>query len=86
MSEWISVKDRLPNKNDDYLTARVTKWHSVSIDVLSFALDLHKTGFCDFEDSNYIGMAGWYDYDSDWGYYDLDGVTHWMPLPKPPKD
>lgn len=85
MSEWISVYDRLPEENGDYLTARTSKWRDVLIDVLSFAKDLHKTGYVDFEDYEYIGKAGWYDYDSDWGYYDLDSVTHWMPLPEPPK-
>jgi hypothetical protein len=34
-------------------------------------------------DKPYLGeLTGWLDCDN----YELDGATHWMPLPKPPED
>lgn len=58
---WISVKDRLPGKNGDYLTYT-----------------------CD-------GIVWPYFFTSSSGVwedalgYSTDTVTHWMPLPEPPK-
>lgn len=52
-----------------------------SINVRSFA----KAG----ETVNEYDLAGeknvWYRYDSEYGYVSTDSVTHWMPLPNPPK-
>lgn len=73
---WISVKDRLPDVNDNYIVTA-----------------------CD-EDCPY-GEGIWYDtvvvvaeyYKGSWTWcdngleYDLNGlITHWMPLPQPPKE
>lgn len=70
MSEWISVKDALPDS--DYptllvsLSARVEKSHSgqVLVDTDAFYTD---DGVFRF-----------------WGGVDEYEVTHWMPLPEPP--
>ena len=60
MSEWISIDDRLPEKDEG---------------VIIYPMD---------------GMVGHADYFfnafSTWGYGEVNGVTHWMPLPEPPKD
>lgn len=62
VGEWVSVKDRLPEKNGDYITydRDGTVWphfftasSKVWEDALGFSTEL---------------------------------VTHWMPLPKPPKE
>jgi hypothetical protein len=74
---WISVKDRLPNT---YLSSK--NWDGLkSDDVLCY----NDGGVCrgvlyetKMDGSHYFD---WYDED-DW---DLVGVTHWMPLPEPPK-
>ena len=29
---------------------------------------------------------GWYEYDSEWGFCERNDVTHYMPLPEPPKE
>lgn len=33
----------------------------------------------------YSQELGWHFYDSEWGDVTVDDVTHWMPLPEPPK-
>jgi hypothetical protein len=34
----------------------------------------------------YSPALGWHFYDSEWGDVTVDDVTHWMPLPEPPKE
>ena len=60
VQEWISVKDRLPEKEQDVLVA-----DNGFIAVWTFYGDY-------WEDSH-----GW--------WQEFDEVTHWMPLPEPPK-
>lgn len=64
MSEWISVKDRLPEEN---------------INVLIYRRNMMNV-------YTYFGHGEWED---DYGYWtrtEDDGITHWMPLPEPPKE
>lgn len=80
MDKWISVKDRLPKKNGEYLcyssdsktmlTLRFARCLHCCVDKFDFA-DKHRSGF--------------YEYDGEWGYFEYSGITHWMPLPEPPK-
>ena len=65
MSEWISVKDRLPEFGEKVLIT------DVSGDVLVYSLEQTCSGECWWEDEY-------------WNWY--NDVTHWMPLPEPPKD
>ena len=60
VQEWISVKDRLPEMEQDVLVA-----DNGFIAVWTFYGDY-------WEDSH-----GW--------WQEFDEVTHWMPLPEPPK-
>lgn len=77
MPEWISVKDRLPKKNDRYLCVLENR----VITICSFARNLKKVDKYDFNSNK----SGWYDYDSEWGHYEISNVTHWKPLPELPK-
>lgn len=77
-NEWISVKDRLPKKNGDYLC-----YDGNYIRLLSFAKSLYSVDKYTFTNEH---RSGFYDYDIEWGYCEWDEVTHWMPLPKPPKE
>ena len=64
VQEWISVRDRLPEKGEDVLVFNIRE--------------------------NWTGFA-WLRPDETWtalGFdfpFDLGEVTHWMPLPEPPK-
>lgn len=78
--KWISVKDKLPDKEGKYLCC----WSAVkSINVYSFAKNLQKIDKYNFKDEK---REGWYDCSDEWGYYEISTVTHWMPLPELPKE
>lgn len=71
MSEWISVKDRLPNENECVLVI-VSGKPSENI-TLDGAYEL----------AEYDPVEGWIlEMWPEWG---SAVVTHWMPLPQPPK-
>ena len=81
MSERISVKDRLPEDGSYLCVADVYRYQVVCIK--TYAKDLSKVSEEAFAK---VFRGGWYDYDSEDGYYECDNVTHWMPLPEPPKE
>ena len=81
-SKWIPVTERLPDKDGDYLVFKRFAGSAWS-DVVSFAKDGRKVSECSFGEK---WQNVWYYYDSEWGYMRTDAVTHWMPLPQPPKD
>ena len=83
VGKWIPISERLPEKRGDYLvTQKATFTDYVYISVAGYALNLHDVDEYDFADKK---RAGWYEYDSEWGYFEIDGVIAWMPLPKPYK-
>ena len=76
MGKWISVKDRLPASIINKVIVRCKCGY---------------VGFGHYE--KYHGKEVWYNLESqkpftDWDIEDCETyeVTHWMPLPKPPKD
>ena len=81
VQDWISVDDRLPENDGSYLVTINSFGERKYINVRRFAKD--------GEAVNEYELAGqenvWYYYDSEWGYISIDSVTHWMPLPQPPK-
>ena len=81
MNEWISVKDRLPDKGGKYLCVCRSSWGPY-MDILEFSPKLSKLDKYDFSGKNY---PGWADYDGEYGWYEMDDVTHWMPLPELPE-
>lgn len=83
-NEWISVKDRLPEQHDAYLCAEWSKtFNEYFVRIRYFAKDLYEWDRFEFPDGK--GKSGFYGSDSEWGSYLVDDVTHWMPLPEPPK-
>lgn len=68
MNEWISVKDRLPEADGDYLVYLVANNMPKNKSIIT----LYYT--------NLSKRFVYYDNDN------LFTVTHWMPLPEPPKE
>ena len=85
---WISVKERLPEPGK-YLVLKTSElsgkpWYYWQI--VSYANNLNKVDKYDFPGKEYK-RPGWYSYDSEYGHYETgDEITHWMPLPAPPKE
>lgn len=75
--KWIPAS-KPPKQDGGYLVTRYDK-----IEILSYANNLYQVNNYDFWD---IIGAGWYNYDSEYGYVVCDGVTAWCPLPKPYKE
>lgn len=80
--KWVPVTESLPEADGRYLVHK-NHWGSTWFDVLSFAKDGRKVDEYDFR-KNWKNV--WYNYDSEWGHVTTDSVTHWMPLPEPPKE
>ena len=81
VQEWISVKDRLPEDLQKVLCFKQAKYGSCVM-TAKFSECLEK--YCDV-DFHGVKHGGFFNYDSEVGYYELREVTHWMPLPQPPK-
>ena len=64
MSEWISVKDKLPDKTDYYLVC----------------LESPRCGLKDGVTTSYYQHKA-----KNWKAVYNPSVTHWMPIPEPPK-
>ena len=79
--EWIPVSERLPEERGSYLvTQKATFTDYEYISVIGYALNLYDVDEYDFADKK---RSGWYEYDSEWGYRELDDVIAWMPLVEP---
>ena len=76
MSKWISVQDRLPDFEQNVLVYAEVKLENISPESMMVVTHRHKYRFADFwswsEPSQYFNE----DYK----------ITHWMPLPEPPKE
>ena len=75
MSEWISVKDRLPNNSEhDWVLGQITedngyRWIPEVVEYRERIGDWHCEGL------------GWLK-----AHNGAFAVTHWQPLPEPPKE
>ena len=81
VQEWISVDDRLPEADGSYLVTTDCFGRYQKINIRSFAKDGETVSKYDLAGEKNV----WYRYDSEYGYVSTDSVTHWMPLPEPPK-
>ena len=82
--KWIPVTERLPKKDGDYLVVKQLLGGRIVriVRISGFAKNGKKISEYDFQ---YRWKNVWYDYDSEYGYFISDSVTHWMPLPEAPK-
>ena len=82
-NKWIPVSERLPEERGVYLVTQKAIFPGhVFRRIVSYAPNLHDVNEYDFEGKK---RAGWYKYDSEWGYWELEDVIAWMPLPEPYK-
>ena len=81
VQEWISVKDRLPEKDGAYLVATNSFGDRQSVKLRWFATDGENVDAYDLAGQKDV----WYLYDIECGYVSINSVTHWMSLPQPPK-
>ena len=81
VQEWISVKDRLPEKDGAYLVTTNSFGDRQSVKLRWFAKDGENVDAYDLAGQKDV----WYLYDIECGYVSINSVTHWMPLPQPPK-
>ena len=81
MSEWISVKERLPEYNPG--TGAKSYWVAKKDSAGNWQMKIAQ--YCDY------GYAMTMDAETevtwrDWDFTKIVNVTHWMPLPEPPKE
>ena len=82
-SKWISVEDRLPEED---LHCLVFQTYSNKRDGY-VSLATYFPRFKGLEGDPMNSKQAWCKYSSEYGYYDVsESVTHWMPMPKPPKE
>ena len=79
--KWIDVKERLPDKEGEYLV--ISKWTRPIILIRRYSFDLSKVSKIDFFDK--VGVAGWYGYDYEVGYHIERDIVAWMELPEIPE-
>ena len=71
LSNWISVKDRLPKETDNYLTLTwFEEEQEYGYDVITYDISTKK----------------WLKINMDFRLEDVPNVKYWMPLPEPPEE
>ena len=73
--QWVSVEDRLPERNGEYIVTACDEGESYDEKIWNDTVVVCA--------EYYKGCWTWEENNTE---YSLDGiVTHWMPLPEPPK-
>ena len=97
MSNWISVEDELPQKSSKFVLVK-TKSNYANMIVAKFIPKFTETDGADDvfgeynkENDDWFLPEGWYANvapvtDEYLSYFLDEKVTHWQPLPEPPKD
>lgn len=80
--EWNMCKNGLPLKSGKYLVIRLIFKH-LSVDTMYFASDLSNLDQYSFK---YKKRPGFYDFDSEYGYYEVDKVIAWGETPEIPRE
>jgi len=80
---WIPCNERQPEEDGEYLVTLRWSDYPNSVETLYFTNDLSSV-----DGVGYAGekRPGWYEYDSDYGCYEIDNVIAWMPRPEPYKE
>lgn len=80
---WILCNERQPEEDGEYIVTLRWDNYPNSVETLHFTNDLSSV-----DGVGYAGekRPGWYEYDSDYGCYEIDNVIAWMPRPEPYKE
>ena len=86
VQEWISVEDRLPEFPGHYLVCTsINYWHGGCMDI-NENHKYHQNGTpVGYDGSTMSVLDCYYDVTGHWNRVCDRHVTHWMPLPNPPK-
>lgn len=79
---WIPVSERLPEEEGRYLCA----YGKNLMCVYSFSNDLFSVDDYDFAKYKFKKQKGFYAHDGEWGYWEVDFIKAWQPLPEPYKE
>lgn len=81
-NDWIPCNERQPEEDGKYLVTIEWRDNHFIVETLYFVNDLSSV-----DEVGYAGekRPGWYEYDSDYGCYEIDNVIAWMPRPEPYK-
>ena len=85
-TKWISVKDRLPEYPGHYLVCTsINYWHGGCMDI-NGNHKYHPNGTpVGYDGSTMSVLDCYYDVAGHWNRVCDSHVTHWMPIPEPPK-
>lgn len=82
MAKWYNSDTEPPKEEGRYLCI-VKGIGGYYHEVVTYTKNLESVDKYDFQGDE---RPGWYDYDSEWGYYENTGVLYWMPLPELPDE
>ena len=78
IDRWNPTSEGMPKENGEYL-CQINFGNHELFEVLSFSTNLYEVDEYDFCD---INRAGFYDFDSEWGYHEVHNVVAWQLLPE----
>lgn len=84
--KWTPVKEKLPDNDCEcWVTVTIGGGMRNIVHRCNYTSDLYDVDEYDF--INRKGESGFYNYDSEYGHYEIDNVIAWMPYfePKPYK-
>ena len=86
VQEWIPVKDRLPEHPAHYLVCTsINYWHGGCMDI-NENHKYHPSGTpVGYDGTTMSVLDCYYDVTGHWNRVCDSHVTHWMPIPEPPK-
>ena len=86
VQEWISVNDRLPEYPGHYLVCTsINYWHGGCMDINENHKYYPNGTPVGYDGSTMSVLDCYYDVAGHWNRVCDSHVTHWMPLPEPPK-
>lgn len=87
MSEWISVKDRLPEVDEEHMSVGVlvAQKNCPTPLLVNYVYNLNKYTNGEI-DENRPGFVDLYCGEDYWDEYEVLDVTHWMVIPELPRE